>query len=145
MSLFAKVALGAALAISLSPADAVAEPISDPLQFCQTVMDAVAEGDANKATEVTMANEPDTKREGGVRAAVEKLVAVTTIFNQDGGVKFSDTLQERRLGKSIALVYSFYLIGKTDVFIRCEVHDSGSGWLFNRMNIETDIDRILPP
>jgi len=137
--------IGGTLLLGLSAGLAFASPISDPTAFCRAIADAVMKGDADQAIDLAMANEPDKSRERGAKAAIGTMVNTTKTFASFGPMKFVEVPYERKLGKSVDSMILFYTTTATDIFVRCELHDNGTGWRFNTMTINSDITKLMSP
>src|SRR5579871_5941404 len=96
MNPIAKAAVCGAIFLFFGSSEASASPISDPAKFCHAVADAVMATNAEMATTVAIANEPDKSREDAIKAAMGTMVNTTKLLNPDGSLKFSELSQERR-------------------------------------------------
>jgi len=106
--------------------------------------DAVASGDEGQVFAAIMTNESDDSRQNSIQKIAQQLVSLAPSFNKDGGVKFKDTITVHKFGESFMFVYYFYVIGKTDVFMKCRIKNIGSGWKLEKFDINTDFDKIMP-
>ncbi len=122
---------------------ASAELIPDPTQFCQKTSDAIMRADTDSAVAIAMANEPDKSREQNMKAIMTTLVTNTKTYNSFGSMKIVEEIAEKRYGKSVNMSYFYYATPATDLFVRCEAHNSGAGWRFYSLTIESNPSKIL--
>ncbi len=132
------------IGLGLSVATPVsAAPITDPKTFCTALTVAVAEGDIAQASTVAQANEPDHARDASLRAAIQHIIEDVRKLAPRPGVRYADVIDEKTFGHSIYVANFFYVIGDTEVLIRCRINNIGAGWAFRFLSVSKDFDKLL--
>jgi hypothetical protein len=100
-------------------------------------------GNEEKALSIAMANEPDNSHLNTIKRMVSGLMVIPKQIN--GKLVFSDEVGYKKLGSSIVVSYLYYVVGDTELLIRCRTRNIGSGWQFRGVFISSgeEMDRFF--